>query len=497
MSRYVSAVPAVSYAKRLTDLAIADPDRVCLTVGADQITRADFDRSANRLARDLAGRGVTAGAMVTIALPNSIEWFVSAAACWKFGAIPQPVSSRLPPRELQAIIELAEPALVIGVDDDVVATLGMATQSLPVRLPRPGRSRRQPAARRHVAGVEGTDVRRIDRSPEAHRQRRPVSPRHRRSGPVAASAANGCLVMPGPLYHNGPIVWSCQALVWGDHVVVLPRFDAEATLEAIQRPPGRHRLPRPHDDEAHLAPARRDPLALRHVVAARRMAPGRAVPAVAEAGVDRLARARAHLRAVRRHRGPGGHDHHRRRSGWRTKVRSASRSGRHADPRRRRATSSRSARWARCGCARRATRRPTATSGPRPVARRRLGVARRHGLARRGRLPLPRRPSPGHDPLGGLEHLPGRGRSRHPGAPGRAVVRGHRPARRRHGQHACTRSSKPTGDGATSRTCWPSSANGSCATRSRARSSTSTTPLRDDAGKVRRAALRADRLPAT
>jgi bile acid-coenzyme A ligase len=40
-------------------------------------------------------------------------------------------------------------------------------------------------------------------------------------------------VMPGPLYHNGPIVWSCHALLWGGHVVVLPRFDAEATLAAI------------------------------------------------------------------------------------------------------------------------------------------------------------------------------------------------------------------------------------------------------------------------
>ena len=35
------------------------------------------------------------------------------------------------------------------------------------------------------------------------------------------------LMMPGPLYHNGPIVWACQALLFGNHVVVLPRFDAE------------------------------------------------------------------------------------------------------------------------------------------------------------------------------------------------------------------------------------------------------------------------------
>jgi bile acid-coenzyme A ligase len=42
------------------------------------------------------------------------------------------------------------------------------------------------------------------------------------------------MVMPGPLYHNGPLIWSWQALLWGDHVVVLPRFDAEATLAAIE-----------------------------------------------------------------------------------------------------------------------------------------------------------------------------------------------------------------------------------------------------------------------
>ena len=40
--------------------------------------------------------------------------------------------------------------------------------------------------------------------------------------------------MPGPLYHNGPVVWSCAALLAGEHVVVLPRFDAEATLAAIE-----------------------------------------------------------------------------------------------------------------------------------------------------------------------------------------------------------------------------------------------------------------------
>ncbi|MCY7288180.1 MAG: AMP-binding protein [Cryobacterium sp.] len=49
---------------------------------------------------------------------------------------------------------------------------------------------------------------------------------------------DGCLVMPGPLYHNGPGVWSCQALLAGNHVSLLQKFDAEATLAAIQQHEG-------------------------------------------------------------------------------------------------------------------------------------------------------------------------------------------------------------------------------------------------------------------
>jgi bile acid-coenzyme A ligase len=44
----------------------------------------------------------------------------------------------------------------------------------------------------------------------------------------------GCLVMPGPLYHNGPAVWSCQALLYGLQVALLPRFDALQTLQEIE-----------------------------------------------------------------------------------------------------------------------------------------------------------------------------------------------------------------------------------------------------------------------
>jgi bile acid-coenzyme A ligase len=63
--------------------------------------------------------------------------------------------------------------------------------------------------------------------------------------PVLLIERDGCMLMPGPLYHNGPIVWSCTALLNGNHVIVLPRFDAEASLAAIEE----HRV-----DIAYMVP---------------------------------------------------------------------------------------------------------------------------------------------------------------------------------------------------------------------------------------------------
>ena len=62
-----------------------------------------------------------------------------------------------------------------------------------------------------------------------------LDPEARPCRPPSAIPAEGCLVMPGPLYHNGPLDLVVPAsLLSGGHVVLLERFDAEATLAAIQ-----------------------------------------------------------------------------------------------------------------------------------------------------------------------------------------------------------------------------------------------------------------------
>ena len=100
--------------RALGELAARAPDHPALTHEGRTVTRRELDRRTNRLARAYGQLGVMAGDLVTIALPNGIEFYEACLAAWKLGATPQPVSPRLPRREREAIVELAQPSLVVG-----------------------------------------------------------------------------------------------------------------------------------------------------------------------------------------------------------------------------------------------------------------------------------------------------------------------------------------------------------------------------------------------
>ena len=118
----------------LRQLAEIDPDRPALTCGEATLTRAGFVERVERLAALFAARGVAEGSTVTIGLPNSIGLVESMFAAWAVGAVPQPVSDRLPPPERSAIMDLASPSLVVGVPQ-AEAGGRPALESVPRRLP--------------------------------------------------------------------------------------------------------------------------------------------------------------------------------------------------------------------------------------------------------------------------------------------------------------------------------------------------------------------------
>ena len=95
-------------------LAAVAPDEPAVTCDGRTLTRGELESSTNRLARAYAELGVGVGDYVTIALPNSIEWMQAALATWKLGAVPQPLSPRLPEPEFEALMQLRPRALIVG-----------------------------------------------------------------------------------------------------------------------------------------------------------------------------------------------------------------------------------------------------------------------------------------------------------------------------------------------------------------------------------------------
>ncbi|WP_432585163.1 AMP-binding protein [Streptomyces sp. HD1123-B1] len=214
----------------IRELAERDPQRPAVTCGARTLTREELDRGSNRLARAYAELGVEQGDFVTIALPNSIEFFLATVAVWKLGAVPQPVSWRLPARERREIVELAGSTLVVG-DLDPADHPGVA--HVPAGfLPPPGLD-------------DGPLPERISPSWKAPTSGgstgRPKIIVDGHDGDIDLAQARAmlmepddCQLVPGPLYHNAPFTFSSLGLFMGHHLVVLPRFDALEAMDAIR-----------------------------------------------------------------------------------------------------------------------------------------------------------------------------------------------------------------------------------------------------------------------
>jgi acyl-CoA synthetase (AMP-forming)/AMP-acid ligase II len=74
----------------------------------------DVDRLSDRVAAGLLARGMRAGDVVALVLPPGPEYLVAYLAAAKIGAITTGVNDKLAPAERDAILDLAQPALVLA-----------------------------------------------------------------------------------------------------------------------------------------------------------------------------------------------------------------------------------------------------------------------------------------------------------------------------------------------------------------------------------------------
>src|SRR5260221_282100 len=202
----------VSIGRNLAQTAAEKANGIAVTFEDQSISWGELHRRTNRMARALEKRGVKLGDFVTIALPNGIGFIEAAYAAWKLGATPQPVSSRLPLAELRAIVELARTPVVfsdVPMDASVpiVSTRELLAESdddsdLPDRIapswkaPTSGGSTGRPKL--IVSGQPGVT-----------------------EGFMAQLwriGSDDIVLMPGPLYHNGPLITAFAALQVGARV---------------------------------------------------------------------------------------------------------------------------------------------------------------------------------------------------------------------------------------------------------------------------------------
>jgi bile acid-coenzyme A ligase len=227
MSQALTAIGAA-----FESLAAASPLRPALTFEGRTLTRAELESRTNRLARAYLAQGLRPDTMVTIALPNGIEFVEATVAVWKAGAIPQPVSHRMPSIEREHIIDLAQPCLLIGIDDPS----GKGVPGLPPGFepapsipdgplqPQLARSLKAPAS----GGSTGRP-KLIVAAEEASAEALQIYAAFARMQP------DGVHLATGPLHHNGPFIFAMAALATGCHVVGMPRFDAAESLRLIEQ----------------------------------------------------------------------------------------------------------------------------------------------------------------------------------------------------------------------------------------------------------------------
>lgn len=217
----------MSYPRALARSVERDPEGVALVCGERSISRAELDRRSTRLAHAYAARGVAEGDFVTIALPNGIEFVEATFAAWKLGAVPQPVSWKMPAREREAVVAQAQPALVVGVDDAggyAALPAGFEPDAATPDDPLPDRTS---PARQALAsgGSTGRPKLIVDALPAE------CDP----SQPFYGNEPGTTILVPGPLYHAAGFINTSVTLLGGGCVVLMERFDAEQALALIER----------------------------------------------------------------------------------------------------------------------------------------------------------------------------------------------------------------------------------------------------------------------
>jgi bile acid-coenzyme A ligase len=220
-----SPVPPIP--TQFSHLAEADPDAPAVTCEGRTMTRGELDASTNRLARAYAELGVGQGDYVTIVMPNSIGWVQAVLAAWKLGAVPQPLSARLPAAELAALLQLRPPALLVGRDDANGVTVSVAGDFTPdpTISDAPLPEAVSPVWKSMASGGSTGRPKLIEAGGDS---RVPAA-----MGYALGAQEGDVNLLSVPLSHNTGFGTFAIGLLLGHHLVLMPRFEPHEFLRLV------------------------------------------------------------------------------------------------------------------------------------------------------------------------------------------------------------------------------------------------------------------------
>ena len=190
-----------------------------------RVTAAEAERLQARIAGALLKRGLQMGDRVAFVCPNSVELLCGILGAARTGIAPVPLNPALLDEERMAILDDADPALVVRPSDLAHLVDGAPVDLAPAPLVRP---------MHYTSGTTGTPKGVWSGILD---ERDAVALQKDESDVWAFDAADVLLVC-SPLYHSAPLRFSLGTLLAGGDVVILERFEADTVAHAIadQRP---------------------------------------------------------------------------------------------------------------------------------------------------------------------------------------------------------------------------------------------------------------------
>jgi len=111
----------------------ATPDKPFLFSEADnrQFTYKEFEAAVMRTAEMLASSGIGKGDVVSLLLPNSVEYVLAYFACWQLGALAGPINSLLKSQETAYVISNSE-AKALLINSEFLPVIESIRDQLPI-----------------------------------------------------------------------------------------------------------------------------------------------------------------------------------------------------------------------------------------------------------------------------------------------------------------------------------------------------------------------------